>query len=259
MALLYKRGELHRIRRGIYIDTNDLDEISRTLNAQWPDIACYLFGETVAVARTAAELKPSGQRLYCVSDELSAKRTVEVGHLLFDIAPGATDEGVEQFTLNMKRSNPARMCLENLAASRGDQASKRTLGSEWVENELIKMVQRRGEKGLNALRDEARELAPKLKLEKENTLLNELVSAILNPHPVNGVLRTRPGIAQAKGEPFDQLRLQRFPEFADYLRQLNLYENVYAYSKPSWRNISFIESYFSNYIEVCDVSHHGTK
>ena len=249
LALLRKRGELHRIRRGIYIDTDDPDEIARILDTQWPDIACYLYGETVAVARTAAELKPSEGRLYCVSGALSGKRTIEVGHLLFNIAPGVVDEGVEQFTLNMKRSNPARMCLENLTVSRGDQASRRTLGGEWVENELIKIVQRRGEESLNAFRDEARELAPKLKLEKEYALLTELVLAILNTHPVEGVLQTNSGVAQAKGEPFDEFRLQRFQGFADYLKQLNLGINPFAYSKPGWRNISFFESYFSNYIE----------
>jgi fido (protein-threonine AMPylation protein) len=141
------------------------------------------------------------------------------------------------------------MCLENLTASRGSQERRRTLGAEWVENELVKVAQRRGEESLNALRDEAKELAPKLGLEKEFALLTKLVSAILNTHPVEGVLQTRLGVAQAKGEPFDQFRLQRFQDFADYLKQLNLSGNPYSYGKSSWRNISFFESYFSNYIE----------
>jgi len=249
LARLRERGELYRIRRGIYIDTFDPDEIERTLDEKWPDVANYLYGETLAVARTAAELKPAGGRLYCVSAKLSGKRTIEVGHLLFDIAPGVVDIGVEQFTLNMKRSNQARMCLENLAASRGSQESRRTLGTQWVENELVKVVQRRGVESLNALRDEAKELAPKLGLEKEYTLLSILVSTLLSSHPVEGVLQTRSGLAQARGKPFDQFRLQRFRGFADYLKPLNLSENTYAYGKSSWRNISFFESYFSNYIE----------
>ncbi len=249
LARSSERGELCRIRRGIYIDTDDPDETRRTLDEQWPNIACYLYGDPVAVARTAAELKPAGGRLYCISGELSGKRTIEVGHLLFDIAPGVVNEGVEQFTLNMKRSNPARICLENLMASRGSLDSRRTLGAEWVENELVEVVQHRGAEGLNALRDEARELAPKLGLEKEYALLTKLVAAILNTHPVEDVLQTRSGIAQAKGEPFDQFRLQKFQRLADYLKKLNLSENPYTYDKSSWRNISFFESYFSNYIE----------
>jgi len=249
LSLLREKGELYRIRRGIYIDTNDSDEVARVLDNQWPDIACYLFGEPVAVARTAAELKPAGRRLYFVSGKLSTKRTVDVGHLKFDIAPGVTHKGVEQFTPNMKRSNLARMCLENLAISRGNQDSKKTLGIEWVEIKLVTIDQRQGEKGLNDLRDEARLLAPILELEKEGLELTKLISAILTSHPVNGVLQTRLGRAQATGEPFDLSRLQRFREFEKYLKPLSLPENPYTYGKTSWRNISFFESYFSNYIE----------
>ncbi len=254
LARLRAKGELYRIRRGLYIDTDDPDEVRRALENNWPDIAHFLFGETVAVARTAAELRPAGGRLYCVSEALSGKRTVTVGHLLFDIAPGVVDEGVEQFTLNMKRSNAARMCLENLSASRGSLESKRTLGAEWVENELIKELRRRGVASLNALRNEARELAPTLGLGDEFALLTRLASALLNTAPVAGVLQTKPGIAQAKGEPYDQFRLARFQAFADYLQQLNLSANPYPYSKPGWRNIAFFESYFSNYIEGTEFS-----
>ncbi len=254
LARLREKGELYRIRRGIYIDTDDPDEVGRALENNWPDIAHFLFGEAVAVARTAAELRPVGGRLYCVSEKLSGKRSVTVGHLLFTIAPGVVDEGVEQFTRNMKRSNAARMCLENLSASRGSQESKRTLGANWVENELIKELRRRGAASLNALRDEARELAPKLGLGKEYALLTTLTSALLNTHPVAGVLQTRLGIAQAKGEPYDQFRLERFQAFAEYLKRLDLSENPYTYSKAGWRNIAFFESYFTNYIEGTEFS-----
>jgi serine/threonine-protein kinase HipA len=44
MARLRERGELYRIRRGIYIDTDDPDETKRTLDEKWPDIARYLYG-----------------------------------------------------------------------------------------------------------------------------------------------------------------------------------------------------------------------
>lgn len=249
LARLREKGELHSIRRGVYIDTEEPDEIARTLENQWADVASYLFRKPVAVARTAAELRPAGGRIYCVSGELTGKRTIKVGHLFFDIAPGIADKGVEQFTPNMKRSNSARMCLENLAVSRGSQESKKTLGAEWVEIELTKVVQRHGEEALNILRDEARELGPILGLEKECVQLLKLISAILSSHSAKGVLQTRLGIAQAKGEPFDQLRLQRFQDFSEYLKPLNLPENPYTYSQSSWRNVSFFESYFSNYIE----------
>lgn len=249
LAARYKKGELNRIRKGIYIDSFDEGEITKTLENEWGQIACFLFGEPLVVARTAAELKPAEGRLYFVSGELSGRRTVNVGHLRFDIGPGNVELGIQQFTMNLKKSNHARTCLENLTPSRGNKNNKKTLGPEWVENELIKVIRERGEEGLNELRDEAKNLAAPLNLDKEYRKFHQLVSAILSTHPMEGILQTETGIAQAKGVPFDQSRLERFQAFAEYLRGLPLTKNDYTYSSSSWRNLSFFESYFSNYIE----------
>jgi fido (protein-threonine AMPylation protein) len=169
--------------------------------------------------------------------------------LIFYISPGDTDHGVEQIHLELKRSDPARYCLENLAPSRGSKNSKKTLGLEWVELELIKHIERGGEQAVNALRDEARNLAPILDLEEEFEKLNELIAALLRTHPAQGILQTRLGIANANGEPFDQSRVERFAELARYLNKTDLADNNYDYNRPGWRNLTFFESYFSNFIE----------
>ncbi len=246
---LTAQGKLHRIRNGIYINTSNAVEITRTLNSKWMEIACKIFDGPVAVARTAAELKPAEGELYFISGKLRAQRAVQVGHLRFHISPGNTDSGVEQVNLKMKRSGLARYCLENLAPSRGDTASKKTLGAEWVESELIKHMQRGGEKSVNALRDEARTLGPILQLDKEFEKLNTIIAAILSTHPEEGILQTRLGIASAKGEPFDPLRVERFGQLARYLNDAVLTQNMYEYNKSGWRNLTFFESYFSNFIE----------
>lgn len=246
LAARFKKGELNRIRKGIYIDSFDNDVITRTLENKWGKIARYIFCDPLAIARTAAELKPAEGRLYFVSGKLTGRRTVKVGHLHFDIGPGNVKLGIERFSFDLNKSNRARTCLENLVSSWGN---KKTLGPEWVENELIKMIRERGEKGLNELRDEAKQLATPLDLEKQYLQLNKVVSAILSTHPSKGILQTEIGIAQAKGEPFDQVRLECFQAFAKYLNNLPLTKNVYTYSGSSWRNLSFFESYFSNYIE----------
>ena len=246
---LAANGKLHRIRRGIYIDTSDAEEITKTLNNKWMEVACKIFDSPVAVARTAAELTPAEGQLYFVSSKLGAPRTTEVGHLKFYISPGDTDQGVQQVSLEMKRSNPTRYCLENLAPSRGSKKSKKTLGPEWVESELVKQLQRGGEKAVNALRDEARDLAQVLELEKEFEKLSTLISALLSTHPAKGILQTRLGIAHAKGEPFDQSRIDRFGALASYLNRTELKDNAYNYNKSGWRNLTFFESYFSNFIE----------
>jgi fido (protein-threonine AMPylation protein) len=246
---LAEKGELFRIRRGIYIDTSDPEEITKTLNNKWMEVACNIIDGPVAVARTAVELKPAEGRLYFVSSKLRAHRAVNVWHLNFDISPGNTNLGVERVSLEMKRSNPARYFLENMALSRGNKSSRKTLGNQWAEPALVKIIRKGGESAINDLRDEARSLSVVLGLEEEFGKLNELIASLLGTHPDKGKLQTRLGIAQAKGEPFDQLRLDRFGELSEYLKTTELSSNDYEYTKSGWRNLAFFESYFSNFIE----------
>jgi len=244
----YRYGELHRIRAGVYSDSADPQDIEQLLNSRWADLAQYLFDNPVAVFRTAVELKPHQNHLYLTADGLK-RRILKVEDLWIHIEPGSTGIGVEPFLFNMRRSNVARQLLENLAPSRQKNDIKKNLGREWVEEELVKILQRRGESGLNQLRDEARVLAPELGFDKEFATLDKLVAAILQTHPVEGILQTRAGLAQAIGEPFDTDRLDIFQLFVVYLQKLNLYAEPYEYSKAGWRNLTFFESYFSNYIE----------
>jgi hypothetical protein len=243
------KGVLHKIRRGIYIDTDEKNEIAKTLNNKWMEIACKIFSEPVAVARTAAELRPANGRLYFVSSDISKRRKVQIGQLVFSIEPGNTDQGVQRITPGLQISNTARRLLENLGRSRGGKESKKTLGSDWVESELVKQIHKGGEGSINAIRDEASELAPVLGLEEEFEQLNKMVSAILSTHPAEGVLQTRLGIATAQGEPFDEHRVNRFHELFEYLGKTDLIENTYEQNKAGWRNLTFFESYFSNFIE----------
>ena len=246
---LTAKGEWTRLRNGIYIESKDSDEIAKALDNDWMEVASNIFDDPVVVARTAAELRPAEGRLYFVSNKLRSPRVVKVGHLEFVIAHGNIDRGVQQVSLDMKRSKPARYCLENLAPSRGNKNSKKTLGHEWVELQLVKIIRREGEEAINDLRDEARNLSVYLGLEEEFKKLNTLIASLLSTHPAEGILQTRLGIAEAKGEPFDQFRLERFRELSEYLKKTELCSNDYEYNKSGWRNLTFFESYFSNFIE----------
>jgi len=245
----YQKGDLHRIKRGIYIDTHDKDEIAKTLENKWPQIACYVFDDPVAIARTAAEGRPAAGRLYFATSNVTKTRTVKVGHLKLNIEPGNNSLAIEPFVLDMRRSNQARYLMENLKPSRGEEKEKKTLGSKWVENDLVKTIEKRGEKSLNEIRDEAKKIAPELGLEKEFEALNKMISAMLMTHPIEGVLQTGLGVARAKGEPFDKDRVEKFKILANYIIPLKLSDNPYKFQKSGWRNLSFFESYFSNYIE----------
>ena len=85
-------------------------------------------------------------------------------------------------------------------------------------------------------------------MEKEFQALERLIGAILSTQSI-GVLSTERAIAVAKKEPFDPNRIEIFESLAKYLRQCEFVSRPYQYNSSSWRNLSFFESYFSNYIE----------
>lgn len=244
----FRRGELTRVRNGVYVDSHDPVGIAEIIRKEWVAIANFLFVDPVAVYRTAFELGPVNDRVYLMVPR-GKRRSVTVGPLQLSIEAGDVEHGVEHFSLSMRRSNVPRQLLENLTSVRTKKGFKKKLGREWVESQLLNEVTVRGETGVNQLRNEAAALAPLLGMEKQQQQLNNMLSAILNTHPIDGVLTTRAGIAQALGKPFDRERLDRFSELSSYLNKLDLSEYAYTYDNAGWRNLAFFESYFSNYIE----------
>ena len=244
----FRRGELTRVRNGVYVNSHDPAEIAMLIRTEWVAIANFLFANPVAVYRTAFELGPINNRVYLMVSR-GKRRTVTVGPLQLSIEAGDVEHGVEPFSLAMRRSNVPRQLLENLTSVRTKKGFRKKLGREWVESQLLNEVTVRGETGVNQLRDEAAALAPLLGMEIQQQQLDKMVSAILKTHPIDSVLTTRAGVAQALGKPFDRERLDRFSALSSYLNKLDLSEYPYTYDNAGWRNLAFFESYFSNYIE----------
>ena len=244
----FRRGGLTRIRNDVYVDTDDIDEIEDRLRKEWVRIANFLFVNPLAVYRTAVELKPVNNRVYLMVAN-GARRTVDVGSVQFTIEAGDIEHGVEPFGLEMKRSTLARQLLENLTSTRTKPGSKKKIGHEWVESQLLDVVTRHGEAGLNQLRDETVILAAQSGRKKHQQQLSKMISAILKSHPVNGVLHGGASIALAAGMPFEEERVTRFAAFSAYLSRIQLAEIPFVYDTAGWRRLTFYESYFSNYIE----------
>ena len=245
----YRKGELSRIRRGIYIDSHDQEEINKTINSQWPKIAKYLFKNSIAVFRTAIDLIPIDGRIFLMEGEVKQKRKVEVGPIKFFVEPGNVKDGVERFHIDIESSNPTRQLLENLSRSRINDGIRKTLGREWVETQLINELKKSGDQRLNRIRDEARALAPLLGFDNEFSVLNKMISAILSTKSIKGILKTHAGKKLATSGSADTERIERFEKLSNYLFKLNLKTLSYEYNKLSWKNLAFFESYFSNYIE----------
>lgn len=247
LAKAVSKGELKRIRQGIYTDA-DWDEIPQLLTNKWYEVVSHLYPDAIASHATAALLRPQNNVVHITTGVKIRKKISISDALVIEVHPGNTSQLTQPFMPTLFRSAPARYLLENLQIAHRDVAAPRALGLEWVETELCKILDRGGEAELNHIRDEARQYSRTANLTKEFNQLDNLIGALLSTRPVE-TLATLPAIAMAKKEPFDQNRIALFEALTHYLNQCELPARSYTYNKASWRNIAFYESYFSNYIE----------
>ena len=241
------QGKLKRIRQGIYTDAA-WEDIPSLLHRKWYQIVEYLYPSAVVSHATAVSLLPENKVVY-ITAPVKIRKKIQISDLLtIEVLPGDVEHLKEPFQPNSFRSSPSRYLLENLQISHKDVAAPKSLGKHWAEQELCRLLERYGEKELNRIRDEARANCSVLKMEKEFHALERLIGAILSTQSITA-LSTERAIAVAKKEPFDTTRIEMFESLAKYLRQCQFVSRPYQYSASSWRNLSFFESYFSNYIE----------
>jgi hypothetical protein len=142
-----------------------------------------------------------------------------------------------------------RQILENLELARGRAKVRRTVPREAVEQRLETILRSRGEAALNAIRDDARELAPALAATRELALLEGIIGALLRSRPA-AVLHTPAARARAAGTPFDPERIERFELLARSLATTSPPLRPDSISSgPVFQNLAFFDAYFSNFIE----------
>lgn len=163
------RGELKRIRQGIYTDAA-WEEIPKLLHNKWYQIVEYLYPSAVVSHATAVSLVPQNKVVY-ITAPIKIRKKVKISDLLtIEVLPGDIAHLKEPFQPNSFRSSPTRYLLENLQISHKDVAAPKSLGKNWVEQTLCRLLERYGEKELNRIRDEAREYSSVLNLEKSFNL-----------------------------------------------------------------------------------------
>ncbi len=247
LAKAVSKGELKRIRQGIYTDA-DWAEIPQLLDNKWYEVVTRLYPGAIVSHSTAAMLRPQNKVVHITANIKIRKKVPISDALIIEVHPGDTSQLTQPFMPALFRSAPARYLLENLQIAHSDVAAPRALGREWVETELAKLLERYGEDEINRIRDEAKQYSDKVNLGKVYQQLDKLISALLSTHPIEA-LTTPTAIALAKKTPFDQNRIALFDALANYLKQCELPIRGYTYNKANWRNLAFYESYFSNYIE----------
>jgi hypothetical protein len=243
-----KAGRARKIGPRLYTKTTDSPP-EAVARRNWQRIAAAYFPSAVVVDRSAFEAKPSedGSLFLDAGPTYTSRRPVRLpGLTLWPRRGSGSVEGDMPFMENLYFSGPARKFLDNLRPSRtrGKQVA-RTFSRAEIEDELIRVAALRGVEALNELRDQARGIALALDAEREMKLLDDLIGAVQGTRDIQ--LATAAAQAQRQGIGFDPRRLELFETL-----QANLLQDPLP-ARPeqpdSLPTLSFIEAYFSNWIE----------
>lgn len=241
----FREGKLARICQGVYTSIeHPRDDWPALIQRHCLDVAAGLFPGAVLGWRSAFAGKPLVDGCVFLTYKYDRRVAIEGVSFVLRDGPAAAEGDMPYRTYPLHWAGQARTLLENLAVSRANPPL--SAGPAAVEARLRSVMETRGEKELNAIRDNAREVAARLDLEAEFEKLDTLVSRLLATHPARGVLPP----AQGSGLPVDRTRLARFDKLVEHLRArpLPVVADV-ASEEPSRLHFAFLESYFSNFIE----------
>ena len=245
---LAEQGQLRRIHVGIY--TDDLVQPLESVVRRELYALCALVARGSIIShRSALESKrPTAAGNVFLTGPY--RRDIDLPGMKLRIAQGPepldSDIRIPTFGGEAFISSQARALLENLTASRGDPAERRTLGAKGVEAWLDLFISRDIGGGINKIRDSARTIAEPLGLQEEFKQLDATIGALLGTRTVR--LSARAAIARAAGKPYDDARVTLFQTLADELQRNSLQVPLADPHADTYLQ-AFIETYFSNYIE----------
>lgn len=241
------QGRIRQIATKLY--TFNLDDPPERIvrRSLWELVASYVPGALIA-DRTAIENRPASDgSIFVVSDR---KRDIILPGITIRSRSGAPPlESDRPFVGGLFLSSTARAFLDNMASSRkrGGDVS-RTLTRVELESRLDDVVRRNGVDGLNALRDEARRIAPLIDREAESEALDRLIGALLGTR--EDQLASERGKARGAGTPFDPDRIKLFDALHAELRASAPFSRPAEERSAEGRSVlAFYEAYFSNFIE----------
>jgi fido (protein-threonine AMPylation protein) len=239
--------KLRKIAPALYTSnmTDPVEAIIRR-NA-WQIVALYCPG-AIITDRTGIEGRPAADGSVFVISERSTD--VELPGLKIRPRKGAVATDLDrQFIGGLRMASPGRSLLENMLPSRARSGVARTLSKAEMETYIDKVLAQRGEAAINTMRDEARKLAPVLRLQTEMVELDRLVGSLLGSRP-SVEMASAVGQARASGKPYDVKRLELFEalraELVALPPNIRVAPDLDAAGED---NQAFFEAYFSNFIE----------
>ncbi len=244
---LLKQGKIRKIAPRIY-SSNLKEPIREIVKRNLFQILSKLYPGALLSHRSAFEFEPTKAGHIFLT--YTYTRKVKLPGITIRFLQGHKPiEGDSAFFGELFASQKARAFLENLQVTKNPGPASKTLTLPEIEEKLEQIIRANGEEEINKVRDSAKVIAKKLKMQKEFDKLNKMISALLNTHP-SKILSSPIAIARAFGTPYDPGRLKLFE---DVFRELQKTEFKNRPDKntslKSFRNFAFFESYFSNYIE----------
>jgi Fic/DOC family len=252
ITALLKEGTIRKIAPRIYT-SNFSDRPATIIKRNWYRVLANLYPDAVLSHRTALESKPTKDGHVYLTYIYT--KNVELPGLTIHFLNGPSRiEGDNPFFENLYVSQEARAFLENLQTTRSTGEEPKTLPLSQLEERLESIIRARGEHGLNAIRDRAKEISAALAMEKEFRKLNTLISDLLVTGKSNSDsyrnLKSPAGIARALGEPLDPDRTRLFESLYEELAGKVFPEHKDKNNTDkSYKTFAFFEGYFSNYIE----------
>ncbi len=239
-----KDGTAVRITPGIFTPQT-LIPVETVVRRNWKALVEYVFPGAVLSYKSAFLGGPDEAGALVVSHGNRAGMRTYPG-LTVEVRPGGPLPGDTSYGALLIASEN-RWLLECLDLVKG--SSSRTLPPERIEAYLDKILNLRGERGLNALRDSARLFAEDHGRDKAFKRLDHLIGALLKTREAS-VLTSKRALARAAGKPYDPDGLRLFDVLFAGLQQAGLPEIPDVTGTPRARdNQAFFEAYFSNYIE----------
>jgi prophage maintenance system killer protein len=249
---MHEAGELERITNGLFFkQEGETKEIE--IRRSWQRMVAKFVPGGVVTDRSGLETKPvqfaeaSPHNIYVSAPR--SRWTFELPGLSIHVRNGLGPVVGDIAYMGTHLAGQERRLLDNLAPSRarnGDGA--RTLGEAAVEAKLDEWCRTSGTEFLNGVRDRARHLAHLIDRETEFRRLNAIIGALLNTREDRMV--TPQGRARAAGTPLDVACLGRFAKLAAYMTDRAPQAIMNSDSSPDRLMAgSFVEAYFSNYIE----------
>lgn len=241
-----KAGKARKLAGRLY--TRNMEEpLQQISRRNWPTIVAHYFPNAVLADRSALEAKPAldGSLFLDAGPSYAARRPARVPGLKLRPRKGPGPIEGDMPYMDIHIASRPRAMLENMRPSRAREGVARTYTRSELEIELTRLVEQQGSHGLNQLRDQARELAPKIGADSEMEMLDDLIGAVLGTR--DAALETGSARAHQAGLGFDSRRIDLFASLqAELLRSSFPDRSEQPRSFPA---LSFFEAYFSNWIE----------